>query len=136
MDIVTRVWRRYAMKMAAYTTNPRKVEPQFKVLEDSLHFLAAGVGTGDDPMQGYMFQSYSMAIDAYREIMYYLRKMGGMGDESKTHNLASMSKHPFAPDEVIEHNPHVFAKAMAEVNLLRQEFNSAAQPQMGAAPHI
>ncbi len=141
MDTVSRVWRRYALKVLALTTNPKKVETQFKVLEDALHALAAGAASGSDLMQGEMFQHFSLAIDAYREVLYFLRKVGApMGselDESRFRNLSLMSKHPFEPDEVLRHGgPHVFVRALGEVHMLRQMFEAAKSAMVGPGATI
>jgi hypothetical protein len=141
MDIVSRVWRRYAIKVLALTTNPKKVEGQFKVLEDALHALAAGAASGDDLMQGEMFQHFSLAIDAYREILYFIRKVGTQTgtelEEGRFHNLALMSKHPFAADEVLQHGgPHVFVRALGEAHVLRQMFDAAKGAMVGTSATI
>jgi len=87
-------------------------------------------------MQGEMFRNYSIAIDAFREILYFLRKAGRDPDEAKIHNLASMSKKPFAPDEVISHNgAHVFVRALGESYVLKQMFDSV-RAGTGAQPSL
>lgn len=118
-------------KLGSYKTDPRKVEPLFGQLEDALHYLAAGVDMGEDPMQGKMFQSYSVAIDAFRGIMYYLRS-SGIDVEGRLHGLPEMSKHPFAADEVVQHNPKVFLRNLGEVHLLRQAYEQARRAPSAA----
>jgi len=125
MDIVSRVWKRYAQKLVALTTNPKQVEPHFKVLDHALHALMAGETKGEDLMQGEMFQNYSLAIDAYREIVYFLRKRGT--PPLRAHALEMMSKHPFAPDQL---SAHAFPMAFGEVVELRKLFDQ--QPSAGA----
>lgn len=118
MDIVTRVLRRYA-----FTTDVRKVEPQLDLLGSSLRTLMAGVDAGEDLAQGKMFQAYSMAIDAYREVMYYLRANKAEHLVSKMQTLPMMSKNPFAPDEVLKHNPKAFTHVMGEAHMLQHAFD-------------
>ncbi len=116
-------------RVALYTNDPKRVEPAFKQLENALHFLAAGVDMGEDPAAGKMFQNYSVAIDAYRTILYYLRAVKiGHPVESRMHGLETMSKHPFDPAEVISAlSPKVFLQALGEAHLLRQAFDSVGR---------
>jgi hypothetical protein len=118
MDIASRVLKRYA-----YTTDVRKVRPQFDLLEGALSTLIAGVDAGEDLSQGRLFQAYSMAIDAYREVMYFMRSKKAEHLVSKLQTLPLMSKNPFAPDEVLKHNPHAFVHVLGEARMLQQAFD-------------
>jgi hypothetical protein len=110
-DVVRRVYLRYA-----FSRDPKIVSREFEKLRGALKHLETAKG---DLAEGANFHAYSQAIDAFRNIKFFVEHAGG-GCPCKA--LVTISKNPFIPSNAVEENPKVFAEALGETNRLEAEF--------------
>jgi hypothetical protein len=119
MNLARRIFLRFA-----FSRNPKVVEKSLDTLEHALK----EVGGGEN------MRAYYEAIDAYREILYFLER--GLGFEKRPHIerecpiLTMMTKNPMFSEKVVElAGEEAFTDALYEVRLLRRFYDQAPRPQ-------
>jgi hypothetical protein len=117
MDLVRRVYLRYA-----FSRDPKVVSREFEKLKGALKHLTTSKG---DLTKGEDFQHYTQAIEAFRDIKYFVER-AGVSVEAEA--LGHMNGNPFDPGQVVSDDAEVFKKGLAEVAKLEQAFEKA-KPQ-------
>ena len=115
-ELVRRVFLRFA-----YSRDPKVVSKEFEKLHAALEHLQHAKGDLDD---GANYHAYITAIDAYRDVKFFLEHMGAEV-EHETPALLTMSKNPFNPAQAVKENKSVFKEAIAEVGTLEKAFAQA-----------
>ncbi len=117
MNIVRRVFLRYAL-----SRDPKVVEKSLGKLEG----LLKATGGGEN------FHAYSEAVEAYRDVAYFLSKVLGAEAhkvEKEAPILTMMSKNPFIPGKVVEiAGEDAFKDAVEEVSALKALYEKAKTP--------
>jgi hypothetical protein len=120
--------QRVADRVLAFSTNPKAIKPQFKKLDEALKHLEHAKG---ELTEGPNFHAYSNAIDAFREVVYFLEHAGTpdemAGVQHKFPHLAIMSKNPFDPAKAVSeaHGGKLFEQALAEAKHLETAYEHA-----------
>ncbi len=114
-DVVQRVYLRFA-----YSKDPKSVVKEFDKLRDALKSLETAYTKNYDLTENAPFHSYTQAVDAYRNIKFFLEHAGGSVAHAKA--LLTLSKNPFIPANAVAENPKVFKDGLGEVDALEREF--------------
>jgi hypothetical protein len=111
--------------LLAFSRNPQAVKPQLKKLDEALKHLEHAKG---DMSEGPNFHAYSQAIDAFREVVYFLEHSGASdGVAHKFPHLGLMSKNPFEPDKAVsEGHGKLFEQALSEAKQLETLYEQHA----------
>lgn len=116
-NLTRRIFLRFA-----FSTNPGVATRALKKLEAALTTLAAG---GAD--EG---QTYYAALDAYRDVMYFLGRFLDPSDfqdiRARMDNLTLLTKHPLQSEDAIRAGgPDLFKKCLMEAKDLAETLDEA-----------
>ena len=115
MNLARRVYLRFA-----FSRNPQVVQKSLETLEKALK----------ECNKGENMKAYYEAVDAFREVMYFLERGLGFdqrpGIEKEVPILTMMNKNPMFSEKVVElAGEEAFTDALYEVKLLRKYFADA-----------
>jgi hypothetical protein len=115
LSMVQRVFLRYA-----FSKDPKVVEREFEKLRGALKHLEQAYTKNYDLTETPNFHAYSQAIEAFRNVKFFIEHAGGSVGEPK--GLVILSKNPFVPANAVAEDSKVFKDALHEVDALEHEF--------------